>query len=110
MQTELLTIVVVKALAELVGMFLLGRGALYVLAGQKRDGNLFYQILCVITNPVLKLVRAITPKIIIDRHVPFVALILVVWIWIGTVFIWLPDACASRVDCSDLIERKRAAE
>jgi hypothetical protein len=108
MQTELLAIVVVKALAELTGMFLLGRGALYVLAGQKRETNLFYQILCVVTNPMIRLARQITPRVIIDRHIPYVAFIVILWIWIATVFIWLPAACAERVDCSELIERKRA--
>jgi hypothetical protein len=109
MQTELLAIVVVKTLAELAGMFLLGRGVLYLLAGQKRDTNMFYQILCIVTNPVMRLARLLTPKVIIDRHVPYVAFILVLWIWIGTVFIWLPDACGTRVDCSEMIERKRGS-
>lgn len=109
MQTELLAIVVLKALAELAGMFLLGRGLLYLLAGQKRDSNLFYQILCVVTNPVVRLTRTITPKVVIDRHIPYVAFMLVVWVWIGVVFLWLPDACSGRVDCSELIERKRGS-
>jgi hypothetical protein len=108
MQTELMAIVVLKALAELAAMFLVGRGALYVLAGEKRDQNLFYQILCVVTSPIVRLTRLITPKVVIDRHIPWAALLVVVWIWLGVVFVWLPDACASRVDCSDLIERKRS--
>ena len=34
MATELLIVVIVKALAELAGMFLLGRGLLYVLSAR----------------------------------------------------------------------------
>ena len=35
-QTELLMVVALKALAELAGLFITGRGLLYVLIGQKR--------------------------------------------------------------------------
>lgn len=108
MQIELVLIVAVKALAELAGMFLLGRGALYVLAGEKRDRNIFYQVLCIVTNPLIRLTRWVTPKAVLDRHVPFVAFLIVVWIWIAVVFWILPEACGSAsIDCSPLLERKR---
>lgn len=107
MPTELLVIVVVKGLAELAGMFLLGRGLLYILAGAHRERNVFYQVLSVVTDPLIKATRFLTPRIVIDRHIPYVAFILVVWIWVGAVFWALPQACG-RVDCSAFIERKRA--
>ena len=108
MPIELLAIVVVKALAELAAMFLLGRGLLYILAGQKREKNVFYQILTIVTNPVIRFTRVVTPKFVIDRHIPFVAFLLVAWIWIGVVFWALPEVCGSgQVDCSALLERKR---
>jgi hypothetical protein len=107
MPIELLAVVAVKALAELAGMFLLGRGLLFILAGAHRERNVFYQILAVVTNPLIKAVRFITPRVIIDRHIPYVAFLLVVWIWIGAVFWALPEVCG-RVDCSALIERKRS--
>jgi hypothetical protein len=111
MQIELLLVVVPKALAELAAMFLLGRGLLYILAGQHREKNFIYQILSVITNPIFKATRFITPKVVLDRHIPFVAFLLVAWIWIGVVFWALPEVCGSgRVDCSELLERKRAAD
>lgn len=106
MPTELLVVVIVKALAELAGMFLLGRGLLYLLAGAKRDANIFYQVLKVVTDPVIRGVRAITPRVIVDQHMPYVAFLLVVWIWIAVVFWVLPEVCASGVDCSALLQRK----
>ena len=74
MQLELMIVVIAKALAELAGMFLLGRGLLYLLAGAKRDTNLFYQVLSIVTNPVLRATRWITPNVVVDRHIPYVAL------------------------------------
>src|SRR5690349_9523910 len=108
MQTELLIVVIVKALAELAFMFLLGRGILYILAGRKREGNLFYGILRVVTDPVIRAARLCSPRFVPDAHVPFVAVGLVAWIWILCVFWALPSMCASgRYDCSALIERKQ---
>jgi hypothetical protein len=109
MQTELLIVVIVKALAELAFMFLLGRGALYVLAGPKREGNIFYGVLRVVTDPVIRAARWLTPRLVVDSHIPLVAFVLVLWIWLAIVFWVLPDMCASgQYDCSTLLERKRA--
>ena len=109
MQTQLLLVVMVKALAELAGLFLLGRGLLYLLTGHKRAGNIFYQVLSVVTNPVIRAARWVTPRFVVDAHIPFVAFLLVLWIWLAIVFWLLPEMCSSgNYDCSALLERKRA--
>lgn len=100
--------VIAKALAELAGMFLLGRGLLYVLAGRKREANIFYQVISIVTNPVLRAARWVTPRMVMDKHIPLVALLLLLWIWLAIVFWLLPEMCASGYDCSELLERKRA--
>jgi hypothetical protein len=108
MQTELLIVVIVKALTELALMFLLGRGVLFILAGHKREGNLFYGILRVVTDPVIRAARWFSPRFVPDAHVPFVAVALLAWIWIVVVFWALPAMCTSgKYDCSTLIERKQ---
>jgi hypothetical protein len=109
MQTPLLLVVMVKALAELAGLFLLGRGLLYLLAGRKRSGNIFYQVLSVVTDPVIRAARWVTPRFVVDAHIPLVAFLLVLWIWLAIVFWLLPEMCSSgSYDCSALLERKRA--
>lgn len=105
MAIELLLVVMLKALAELAFMFLLGRGALYILAGHKREGNIFYGVLRVVTDPVIRFARFVTPRVVVDAHIPFVAVVLVVWIWLAIVFWALPAMCASGYDCSSLLER-----
>lgn len=106
MAFELLLVVIVKALAELAFMFLLGRAILYILAGGKREGNIFYSVLRVVTDPVIRGARLVTPRFIVDAHIPFVAIVLLLWIWLAIVFWVLPAMCASGYDCSTLIERK----
>jgi len=109
MQTELLIVIVLKGLLELAGLFLIAQGALHMMAGAKRDSNIFYQILQIVTRPVLRFTRFITPRMVVDRHIPYVALLLVVWGWLILLFWILPELCGSqRVDCRELLDRKRA--
>ena len=109
MQTELLLVVVIKALAELAGMFLLGRGLLWVLAGRKRMDNIFFQVIAVVTDPVIRAARFIAPRLVMDSHIPVVAFALVAWIWLAIVFWVLPEMCSSgSYDCSLLMQRKLA--
>ena len=56
---------------------LIGQGLLYVLAGQKRDTNLFYQLIGIINKPWTLTARFISPKQILDRQIPFVAFCIV---------------------------------
>ena len=107
MAIALLLLVIVKALAELAFMFLLGRGALYILAGHKREGNIFYGVLRIVTDPVIRVARFLTPRMVVDAHIPFVAVLLVVWVWLAIAFMALPAMCSSGYDCSALIERKQ---
>ena len=109
MQTELLLVVILKALAELAGMFLLGRGLLWVLAGRKRMDNVFYQVLAIVTDPLIRATRFVAPRVVMDSHIPMVTFALVAWVWLAIVFWALPEMCSSgEYDCSRLLERKRA--
>ena len=56
---------------------LIGQGLLFVLAGQKRDTNLFYQLIEIVNKPWTLIARFISPKQIIDRQIPFVAFCIV---------------------------------
>jgi hypothetical protein len=78
----LFAVTLIKLLSEIALMSLLGRFVLGLLAGNKRDQNLFYQLLGFVTQPAEKLVRLISPKQILDRHIPLAtgALLLSVWV------------------------------
>ena len=67
-------VVILKAINEIALMALISQGALYLLAGAKRDGNFVYFILKSITLPVMKFTRLITPRVILDQHIGWVAL------------------------------------
>lgn len=80
---ELLLIGVLRAIVEVALLFLVGQGLLAVLAGSRRHTNGVYRLFVIVTSPVLKVVRFISPPQIIDKHLPFVAFFFLFWLWIG---------------------------
>jgi hypothetical protein len=60
---------------------LAGQGLLYVLAGAKREHNLFYTLLRVISKPFTVPMRKITPRQVADRHVPVVTFFLLLIVY-----------------------------
>lgn len=88
----LTALVLVKLVAEIALMALLGRWVLGLLAGQKRDQNLFYQILDMAVRPFVWSARRIAPRVILDRHVPLVAFFLLAFTWL-VVTLWRIQIC-----------------
>lgn len=83
MPLDLFLISVLRTLVEVAGLALLGQGVLALLAGKYRHENLFYRVFQIVTRPVIKAARFITPRFIIDAHVPFLAFFLLFWLWIA---------------------------
>lgn len=81
--TELLLISIARALVEVAGFVLLGQGLLFLLSGNKRHENFVYKLFQIITNPVVKAVRFVTPRFVADQHIPLATFFLLFWLWIG---------------------------
>lgn len=75
-----------KLVIEVALMCLLGQGVLYVLAGPRRDDNLFYQLLKMATRPFVAVVRRLTPSKVADEHVPVVVFFLLAVAWMVVTF------------------------
>lgn len=73
---------VLRALIEVAMLALLGQGAVALLSGARRHSNPIYQLFAIVTRPVIRVMRVITPKAIIDKHLPFVAFFVLFWLWI----------------------------
>lgn len=71
-----LLVTMLKAINEIALVALISQGVLYVLAGSKRDGNFVYFILKSMTLPPMKFARLVTPRIVLDQHIGWVALFL----------------------------------
>lgn len=77
----LLFLNIVQVVLYIALLALVGQGVLYVLAGAKREQNLFYTLLRVISKPFTLPVRKITPRQVADQHVPIVTFFLLLVVY-----------------------------
>jgi len=63
-------------------MALAGQWVLGLLIGAGKERNLFHQILCQIGAPFVWLARWVTPRVVLERHVPLVAACLLLSVWL----------------------------
>ncbi|HVL77300.1 MAG TPA: hypothetical protein VM406_14905 [Noviherbaspirillum sp.] len=80
---ELFLISVARVLVEVALFTLVGQAVLAIFAGKSRERNVVYRLMQTITGPAVKTVRFVTPRFIIDAHIPFVTFFLLFWIWIA---------------------------
>ena len=73
---------ILKGLVEIVIFTMLGRALLFILAGRHRETNVVYKAFGFVTERLNAVVRAITPKFIIDAHVPFITFFLLLVVWV----------------------------
>jgi uncharacterized protein YggT (Ycf19 family) len=91
---ELLLIRILLALVQVALLSLIGQGLLALLAGARRDSNPIYMVFKIVTRPLVRAARFITPKFVLDKHLPFVAFF--VLFWLGLVLAWAKRAyCAT---------------
>jgi hypothetical protein len=72
-------LVLVAALA------LLGQFVVSLFNYRAREQNLVYRLFKLIASPVVKLVRLVTPKVVLDQHIPIAAFLVVLfaYFWLG---------------------------
>ncbi|MGE0097276.1 MAG: hypothetical protein AB7S86_02915 [Hydrogenophaga sp.] len=79
----LLLLSAAKLIAEIALLALLGQWVLGLLAGQRKGQNIFYQILEQVGRPFVLAARLVTPrKIVLERHLPLVAFLLLAFFWL----------------------------
>jgi hypothetical protein len=72
-----------KLLAEIALLCLAGQWVLGLMAGRRRDENLFYQLFQVLTRPLIRGARLISPRVVLDQHLPLVAFLVLTFVWIA---------------------------
>jgi len=88
----LLLVSAIKLVVEIALMALVGQFVLGLLAGARRDGNVFYRLLQVVTAPVVRGLRLIAPRAVLDRHLPLAAFFLLASVWLVATLIKV-DLC-----------------
>lgn len=80
-------ILALKAVFEIALLALLGQCFLGILAGARKDENLAYQLLAVVTQPARSVARWITPRWVLERHLPLVAFLLLGFAWLAVTMV-----------------------
>lgn len=83
---ELFIVSVLKALAEVGLLSLLAQGIVGFLSGRAKDNNFVYRLLQVVTGPIYKAVRKITPKFIPEQHHGMVSFLVLFWVWVALIY------------------------
>lgn len=78
----LLLVSSLKLIAEIALLAFAGQWLLGLLAGRKRDSNFFYRLLQTLTSPFVRGARWIAPRVVLDRHLPLVAFLLLAFTWV----------------------------
>lgn len=76
----------VKLIAEIALLALFGQWVLGLLTGQRKNENLFYQLLQQVGKPFVVLARWITPRFVLERHHPLVAFLVLGFVWMVVTF------------------------
>ncbi|MBF0354111.1 MAG: hypothetical protein HQL43_02620 [Alphaproteobacteria bacterium] len=74
-------LIVLKGMLEFIGYMLIGQFVVYVMSFGRHEQNPIYRAMRFLTSPIVRLVRYITPKAVIDKHVPVVSFFLTFWAW-----------------------------
>lgn len=70
-----------KLLAEIALLALAGQWVVGLFAGAGRDTNPFYRVLQLAGAPWVKVARWISPQVVMDRHLPLVAFLVLLLVW-----------------------------
>jgi hypothetical protein len=79
----LLLVTSLKLIAEIALMAIAGQWMVGLLAGARRDQNVFYKLFEVVASPFVKVMRRLSPRVVLDRHVPLAAFLLLSVAWVA---------------------------
>lgn len=83
---ELFIVSTLKALVEIAALALLAQGLVGFLSGKAKQDNFVYRLFLVVTAPITKAVRAITPKFVADQHIGLASFFVLFWLWIALIY------------------------
>ena len=76
-----------KLIAEIARLALLGQWLVGLMSGPARGRNPFYVLLKLLGKPWIRAARWLSPQVVLNRHMPLVAVFLLLLIWAATSFV-----------------------
>lgn len=81
-----LTLVIIKAILEIAALALIGQFLVGIFAWGRRADNVIYRLFEVVASPFTRLVRVLTPKFVVNQHIPLATFLLLAFAWIFVLF------------------------
>ena len=79
-------VIVLKGLVEFAALLIVAQALVFLLSFGRHEQNAVYRFMRLLTSPVVRFARWLSPRVIIDRHVPAVALFMLCAIWVVLTF------------------------
>jgi hypothetical protein len=79
-------VVVLKGLTEFAALLIVAQALVFLLSFGRHERNAVYRFIRMLTSPVVRVARWLSPRAIVDRHVPAVALFMLFAIWVFLTF------------------------
>lgn len=78
-------LLIAQTLVLVAGLALMGQFVVGLFSWRRREQNIVYRLFTVISSPVARLVRWVTPKFVLDQHIPLAAFMLLffAYFWLG---------------------------
>ncbi len=77
---------IIKAVLEIAGMALIAQFLVGIFAWRRRHQNAVYKLFEIVTSPFTRLTRLITPKFVVDQHIPLATFFLLSVLWLVVLF------------------------
>jgi hypothetical protein len=114
-----LVLVVLQTLIMVAALALLGQFIVGIFNWNRRQENFVYQLfqMCirdrfqVLTRPVVAVMRRLTPRVVLDQHVPLVAFLILFFCYFAIGF-WHRDVCLqdlTQLGCAKWAEARAGA-
>lgn len=89
-----LLLVILKAVIEIAALALLAQFIVGIFNWRRRQENFVYQLLAILTKPFVAVIRFVTPRVVVDQHIPLATFFVLVFAWL-VVLIQLERQCAA---------------
>lgn len=83
---ELLIVSTLKALVEIAALSLLAQGMIGFMSGKTKQDNFIYRLFQVVTAPIIRITRAITPRFIADQHMGLTSFSILFCLWVALIY------------------------
>lgn len=86
------SLLILQTLILVAGLSLLGKAVVGIFNWNRRHENFVYQLFAIVARPAERLVRLLTPRVVLDQHIPLATFLLLLFGYFA-VGLWHREVC-----------------